>query len=215
MEKEKKFPIYVKIQDIPKILKEAGINISYRGMRHYINLGIFPRPTKMRGHKEKYYEPHIIAALFFIVKHMGGFFCLNHNEIKKIFGSQGGLAFMMMGGMPIEFIMTYSKIMEKYQERWLKDMAPNPMAESTHSQLPFSLAMSVSLERALSLYSKILLEEAEIVEKDNIEMLRLRRVVNARFKSEFIKYMDSYYRRMVRIYSMEYLDKLGHLYNHR
>ena len=209
MKKEKRLPIYVRIQDIPKVLKEAGINISYRGMRHYINLGIFPRPIKIHGSKEKYYDPVLIEALFLIVKHMGGLFCLNHNEIKKIFSRQEGFAILTMGGIPIEFIMTYSKIMEKYKERWIKEIAYG------RTGLPFSMLMSVSLERALNLYSKILLEEVEKAEKNYNEIQTLGNVVNARFKPEFIKYLDSHYKRMVKIYSMDYIQKLNQWFNKR
>ena len=130
-------------------------------------------------------------------------------RIKKIFSRQEGFAILTMGGIPIEFIMTYSKIMEKYKERWIKEIAYG------RTGLPFSMLMSVSLERALNLYSKILLEEVEKAEKNYNEIQTLGNVVNARFKPEFIKYLDSHYKRMVKIYSMDYIQKLNQWFNKR
>ena len=75
----------VKIQNIPKELKRYGINISYRGLRHYINLGLLDRPLKLKGQKEKFYYPAQVASCLLGLKYINSLFNFLYKKIYIFF----------------------------------------------------------------------------------------------------------------------------------
>lgn len=105
MKKETIPPHYVRIQDMPRELERWNIKISYRGLRHYINVGLIPRPEKFKGIKEKYYDPTSIAQRLIGIKYCSNLFHLNHSSIYKIFSS----APEVIDRLPGIFIMSYAR----------------------------------------------------------------------------------------------------------
>jgi len=113
MKKEKIPKIYTKIQDMPQFLKSVGVDISYRGLRHYINLGLIPKPMKFAGHKEKYYDPVTIADRLMGIKYCSAFFHMNHNEIKGIFSELPEISEKLPG----IFILAYGELAYKMNKK--------------------------------------------------------------------------------------------------
>ena len=105
MLKEKIPPGYIKIQELPKKLKEVlGVNISYRGLRNYFITGLIPKPIKFMGHRDKYFMISEIAARIWGFKYCSVLFDKNYSElgpwIKKVPG--------LIETLPGAFMFAYS-----------------------------------------------------------------------------------------------------------
>jgi len=105
MTKEKIPPGYIKIQDLPKKLKEElGVNISYRGIRNYFSTGLIPQPVKFRGHRDKYFMISEIAARIWGLKYCSVLFGKNYDELRPWIKKVPGL----IETLPGAFIFAYS-----------------------------------------------------------------------------------------------------------
>jgi len=105
MLKEKIPPGYIKIQDLPKKLKEElGVNISYRGIRNYFSTGLIPKPIKFKGHRDKYFMISEIAAQIWGLKYCSVLFDKKYRELEPWMKKAPGL----IETLPGAFIFAYS-----------------------------------------------------------------------------------------------------------
>lgn len=79
------FSGYIKIQQIPDFLRKYyGIKLTYRGLRHYIQNKLLPKPYKFKGVKEKYYNGFEIAKYLIWIKFTSSVLNVNTNKIKRM-----------------------------------------------------------------------------------------------------------------------------------
>lgn len=105
MLKEKIPPGYIKLQDLPKKIKKTlGVDISYRGIRNYINTGLLPKPDKFKGHRDKYFMIAEIAARIWGFKYCSVLFEKSYNELGGWMKRVPGLVETLPGA----FIFAYS-----------------------------------------------------------------------------------------------------------
>ena len=105
----------VEIQDIPDVLKKRwGITISYSGLRHYINTGLIPKPTKFENRKEKYYDPEDVAQYLMGIKYCSSFFRLSHAKLNKIISTDRNIN--ILTSLPGFFMMLCGESMRETEK---------------------------------------------------------------------------------------------------
>jgi len=110
MKKEKIPKDFIKIQEVHKKLKEIGsVKISYRGLRHYLNIGLIPKPIKLEGHKEKYYDLYKINSRIIAIQDCSSLFNLNHDNLRRLFSGNPDIIDML----PATFILSYAECIKK------------------------------------------------------------------------------------------------------
>ena len=114
MLKENIPPGYIKLQDLPKKLKETiGVDISYRGIRNYFSTGLIPKPIKFRGHRDKYFMISEIAGRIWGLKYCSVLFDKKFSDLEPWFKKAPGL----IETLPGAFIYAYSNYWRLKEEK--------------------------------------------------------------------------------------------------